>query len=373
MADARFEANLAWLLACFLLASLACSEHEAAREATVRPVKTFEVGATIGGFSREWPGRIEPTQNAEMSFNVAGDLVELPIEEGMAVERGQLLARLDAREFRARLDAEQAQYRFDKIEHERIAELVARDAAARADLDRQVRALGVSKAAVERAKKTLGDAKLIAPFSGTVAKQLVDNFQSVAAKQPVLILQDASRFEVVTHVSQRDYAAAKPGLTIAERNLRSEGRVHVVLDTHPHLRIPAQLKEMASVPDPITGTFEVTWSFDPPQDVMITPGMTATVLLGGLDIDAAVGVLVPIEAVVGSDEGGAHVWVLDRQTMAASRTLVEIAELRGDSVRVTAGLAGGELIATTGVHELREGLVVSRFEDIYGDVARARD
>lgn len=340
----------------------------------IRPVKTFQVGSTDANINREWPGRIEPTQNAEMSFAVAGDIVELPIEEGMQIERGQLLARLDARQARARLDAEQAELAFQQIEYERSATLVASGAVARAELDRRTRALTTSKAAVGEARKAIDDTKLLAPFTGTVAKVMVDNFQSVQAQQPVLVLQDASSLEVVTHVSQRDYAATAPGLTIAQRNKRAEGRVHVVLDTQPDTQIPARLKEIASIPDPITGTYEVTWSFEAPQGQTITPGMTAKVILSGIATQAAANacVFVPIEAVVGSDDGGAHVWTINPETMAVTQVAVQTGVPSGDSIEICAGLEGGEWLATTGVHVLRDGLVVSRFDAIYGDIQRAK-
>jgi multidrug efflux pump subunit AcrA (membrane-fusion protein) len=81
---------------------------------------------------------------------------------------------------------------------------------------------------------------------------------------------------------------------------------------------------------------------------------------------------VPIEAVVGSDGGGAHVWVIDPDSWVVSRVDVEIGELSGDSIQITSGLRGGERIATTGVHSLRDDMVVSSFEQLYGDVVRAR-
>ncbi|KIG17804.1 RND efflux system membrane fusion protein [Enhygromyxa salina] len=347
---------------------LACGEQELEPAPVIRPVKTFEVGSSETHFAREWPGRVEPTQNAEMSFAVAGDIIELPVAEGMAVEKGQLLARLDARAFRARLDRERAQLRYDQTEYERSAALLAREVVARDELDRRARALAMSKAAVADATKALDDTELVAPFAGTVAKQMVDNFQSVQAKQPVVVIHDESSLEIVTHVSQRDYAASEPGLTVAERSERAAGRVHVVLDTRPDLKIPARLKELATVPDPITGTYEVTWSFESPAELMIAPGMTAKVILDGLLPEATptARVFVPIQAIAGADEGGAYVWVIDPQTMAVHPVPVSTGDASGGSIEITSGLEGGERLATTGVNVLRDGVVVSRFEDLYG-------
>jgi RND family efflux transporter MFP subunit len=339
-----------------------------------RPVKTFEVGSNLVGISREWPGRVEPTQNAEMSFNIAGTITQLSVSEGMPVSKGQILAKLDARQLRARLDSERAQERFQEVEYQRSAILVEKGAVAPAELDRRVQGLAVAKAAVAEARKALDDATMKAPFAGTIAKVLVNNFQTVQAKEKVLVLQDASSLEIVTHVSQRDYAAARPGLTISERNERVAGRVHVVIETLPDLPIEAELKEIATVPDPITGTYEVTWSFTPPEATNITPGMTAKVVLDPEVIDAQAGapVFVPIEAVVGSDTGGAHVWVIDRETMIVTSVPVTTGGLSNGSIEILSGLVGGELLATTGVHVLRDGVVVTRFDDIYGDVQRAR-
>ena len=65
-------------------------------------------------------------------------------------------------------------------------------------------------------------------------------------------------------------------------------------------------------------------------------------------------------------------WKIDPKTMAVTAAPVQLGEVRGDRVQVVSGLAAGDMVATSGVHELSEGQVVRRFEDLYGSVERAR-
>ena len=71
----------------------------------------------------------------------------------------------------------------------------------------------------------------------------------------------------------------------------------------------------------------------------------------------------PAVASASDDQGAAYVWVVDPQSMAVSRTLVGLGVLTEDRVQIVSGLEGDEWIAVSGVHQLREGMVVRRLED----------
>ena len=91
------------LSAVFAVAFLAgCGEKQEEAEPVVRPVKTVVVGEAFMG-TRSFPGRIEASERVEMSFRVSGPLVELPIDRGQDVKKGQLLARIDPRDFETRI------------------------------------------------------------------------------------------------------------------------------------------------------------------------------------------------------------------------------------------------------------------------------
>ena len=204
------------------------------------------------------------------------------------------------------------------------------------------------------------DAVLKAPFSGVIAKTLVENFQNVRAKEPVLILQDASSLELVIAVPEADFAGMTPGLSLEERNARST--IEVTVSAHPGRRFPARLKEFSTTADPTTRTYEAVVAFGRPEDVTVSPGMTARVTI---NIPASVrdaGIIIPASAALADERGDAYVWKVDPATMRVSRGSVSLGGMTGDTVTVRGGLESGDWVALTGVHHLREGMEVSRLQ-----------
>jgi RND family efflux transporter MFP subunit len=347
-----------------LMFTAACGGEEQAEEAPVaRPVKMFTLGGGVGAGALEYPGVISTTQNAELAFEVPGRIVEFPVGEGQAVERGQVLARLDDRDFSAALDAATAAMKAAKADYERYRELYAADAVTQQELELKRRNYELSEARNRTAEKAVADTRLQAPFSGLVARTLVDDFENVQAKQPILILQDETGLEVVINVPERDFVLAAPGLTLEERTARAKPQVE--LSSLSGRRFPAAFSETATSADPVTRTYPVTFTFDPPSDVSVRSGMTAKVIVT-VPVDVAqdaVAFTIPSSAVVSDENSSPLVWLVDESSMTVSRSPVVLGELSGTDVEVVSGLASGDVIATSGVHNLRDGSLVRRLEN----------
>ena len=99
---------LAASLIC-VLAGTSCSRKAPPAAEVVRPVKTMVV--TLGGDSRTrtFPGRVEAAKQVELTFQVAGLIVDLPVREGQKVAKGDVIAQLRQDDFKARLAALQGQ------------------------------------------------------------------------------------------------------------------------------------------------------------------------------------------------------------------------------------------------------------------------
>ena len=69
-----------------------------------RPVATLVVSAA-GDSPISLPGAVEAAEKVNLSFRVGGPLIELNVEEGDKVKKGQLLARIDPRDFQLVVDA----------------------------------------------------------------------------------------------------------------------------------------------------------------------------------------------------------------------------------------------------------------------------
>lgn len=361
-ATGALTAVATWLgLASWGLVAIGCGEEPAPTAPTARPVKILTVGAGGAGITREFPGKLSAAQTAEVAFEVSGKILELPVEEGQQVEEGAVLARLDLRDFEARRDAAVAAEQAARAEADRTRALFEADVAPQQQLDVAERNYDVLKARADTARKALEDAVLRAPFAGEVARKLVDDFANVRAKDPILILQDNSHLEILINVAESDYVRMQPGLNNAERTARARPRV--IVSSLPDREFPARIKELATTADPTTRTYAVTLAFDNPPDVNLLPGMTAKVRVGGGEATGTEQIWIPVHAARTDESGEAFVWVVEPESMKVRRTPVTLGELSGGLVQVKAGLAGGEQIATSGVHYLREGMQVRRFEN----------
>ncbi len=354
---------IAGTIAAFLTAALACEEAPPPAPEVVQPVKILEISGAGSAGTLEFPGEIRAAQEVELAFENAGKLLELPVLDGQEVELGAVLARLDPRDFENIRDAENAKLLRAEADYSRVKALFKADVASQQELDIGRSQYEVARANADRAIKNLEDDSVItAPFAGTVARVFVQNFQNVRAKQTVVLLQDTSTLEVAVGIPESAIAGNRGQRGRSARDGRLQPIVSV--SSIPGRRFPAKVTEFSPTADPISRTYQAVVAFENPEDVTILPGMTASVqvtLLTG-EAGSSGDIQIPARAALADEEGRAYVWKVDPTSMQVSRSAVELGELSGDSVTVTTGLASGDWIAVSGVHQLREGMRVRRFK-----------
>ena len=344
-------------LTCILL--VACEREVAETPDVVRPVRMLTISTLTGGESLSYPGEILGVQNAELAFEVPGRIVDRPAEEGIEVTKGQVLARLDPADFQTNVDAARAAYTSAKTTFERFEEVYAKGAISRQDFDNQKREFEIAEANLATARKALADTELRAPFTGRIGRVFVDNFTNVQAKQAILLLQDLSELDIIVNVPEQDWQRARPGLTLAQQTERT--KPYVSLPTFPDRQFPARITEVAASADPVTRTFAARGRFDPPEDIVILPGMSATVTVNITTEDVTGlenAVQIPANAVVGGNDGGSYVWMVDGDSMTVSLSPVTAGQMSGSTITILEGLSTGDRIAVSGVQHLAEGMQV---------------
>lgn len=351
-----------YLIAAIALLSGCGNKEEVTKTVVTRPIKMIELEA--GGLRKtfEFPGVVQPVLQANMAFEVSGKIVDLRVKEGDEVEAGMILASLDPRDYKSSQDAAKARLEEAELAEDRYQQLIEKNAVSQDDLESAIRARLTALAQFEQASKAYQDTFLKAPFSGTVARVLVDDFETVVAKQEVILLQDTSTLEAVISIPETLWSVGVKRISNEERTERSKPVVR--LTSLPGSAYPARVSEIGMQADPATRTFPVTFSFVPPPDLNISPGMTATVILtapSNLDGDDP-GFVVPVESVAYDDQGKAYVWRIDASEMSAAAIPVEAGEMGSGSIEITGALNDGDLIAASGVQQLREGMLVKKWQ-----------
>ncbi len=279
--DGRWLRQCASSIALLVVVSsgTGCGEKPVEEKPVVQPVKMLTIAASDARAEREYPGTVSAAQRADMAFEVPGRIIEFPVDEGQKVAEGAVLARLDGRDYQARLDSAKAVLRKAQADYQRSQNLYREDpgAIALTTLDSDRRGVDVAEAQSREAEKALEDAVLRAPFAGVVGRKLVEDFANVQAKQPVLILQDTSHLEIVVSVPERDFVAGPPSRNLQQATQALQPRVQI--PSLPDHAFAARFKEVAATADPKTRTFAATLIFDNPDALTILPGMTAKVVV----------------------------------------------------------------------------------------------
>ena len=164
-------------------------------EPVARPVKSQIIDAPQGSGVRNFPGRIESANQADLAFRVGGTVSVLDAQEGAQINRGQMLARLDQTDYEITLKDRQATWDRASKDYERGKELVAEGAISRRDFDQVEANFKTSDAALEQAKQNLDYTFIRAPFTGQVAQRHVDAFEEVGPGQTIYSIIDPESLE----------------------------------------------------------------------------------------------------------------------------------------------------------------------------------
>ncbi|WP_445776759.1 efflux RND transporter periplasmic adaptor subunit [Shewanella sp.] len=345
------------MLSLTLLASLffaGCSQAEkTAVQEVIRPVKLFEVSESAANQIHKFPAKVTANSRAELSFRVSGQLVKLDLVEGEQVKQGFLLAQLDDRDAKNNLMTSEANYEFLSAEFTRNQAMFSRQLISQAEFDSSKAQLKTAKAALEAAKDQLSYTRLEAPFSGTIAKRMVDNHQIVQANQGILTLQNNHLLDISIQVPEA--IVAKYAQKVSH-SLKAKVRFSAMSDRE----FDAQFKEYSTQVTPGTQAYEVVFSLEQPQDVQLLPGMSAElVIVQSVNEQAEFTAIVPIAAIDKNDENGSvFVWKYDATTGEVNPAKVTIGRVSNDGVEVLTGLEMGDLIVSAGVSQLSAGLKV---------------
>lgn len=298
------------------------------------------------------PGTVQAARRSELAFRFSGLLVELPVVAGQRVAAGEVLARLDPRDFETRVLLEQARLNLARADFDRSSRLIRSRASpvSEADVDRRRSQFEIAEVRTAQARKNLADATLRAPFGGVVAARLVDNHTQIGAQQAILQLETPDKLEVVIDLPERVVSRVRSAPT--DRPLGE-----VQLAVFPERRFPVTVAEIATRADPTSQTFRVTLAMERPADVNVLPGMTATVYARP-DIVADESLRIPVAAILRSDAGQDSVWVVDPVSYRIEQRAVQLHEDGSGTAIVLDGLQPGERIVGAGVMQLRSGITV---------------
>ncbi len=320
----------------------------------------------------EYVGRIRALQFVEIRARVEGYLEKMLFEEGKHVNRNQPLFVINPALYKARVDKAAAQLKKDEAlelktgrDVKRLRPLYEQNAASQLDLDNAIAAyesakanVAMSKADLAQAQLELGYTTVRSPVSGYISERYADigTLVGPGAKSLLATVVASDTVLVDFNLTALDYLRSQQrNVTLGEQDTSRSWQPSVTVTLADNSVYPEKgLVDFAEPQvDPKTGTFGVRAALPNPGRKLLPGQFTKVKLL--LDVRENA-VVVPAKAIA-IEKGGAHVYVMRRDSTAEKR-LIETGPEFGNFVVVERGLGEGEMIVTEGYHKLNPGVLL---------------
>lgn len=331
----------------------------------IRPVKTFVVGQRPEIEIRNYPGKISADKQVTLAFQVNGPIIELPVKKGERVKRGDLLVRVDQRDYISALSSAKAKLNKTEKHLARIKKSVDSGAVSKTDLTNAEASYEMAMANYETHKKALEDTSIYAQFDGIIGDVLVDIYQNVQAKEPVLILQDITILEIEADVPESRVIISQPKNYEIEK---VSSRYAAIFDHLPNMEFEVNFKEVATKADPLTQTYLVVFTMQAPDYATILPGMTVTLReYRSLITDKTDQTfIIPASSFMINSDGDYQVWKILKNikddNYTARKFTIRVEDMKKDLVVVTYGLEKNDRIALAGINFLQDGQQVRLYK-----------
>jgi RND family efflux transporter MFP subunit len=341
-------------------------------------------------------GAVEANVTAQGAFQIAGRVARVYVEEGQAVAKGQVLAELDATDYRngydaaaaqadaaratdkkaqaglrpqeleqARIDFQRWQDEYNRMkflyDHKSLAandfekiEAAYKAAQQRYEMARQGTRVQDKEAAngqyraaaaqMHEAQKRLADCKLRAPIAGFVGMRRIDVGDTVGAGTPVIGVLDLNPVKVRVAIPEAEIGKVREG-----------ARATVTIPSLDGRQFEGKVEAVGVTADPASRTYTVKIAVQNPEHLLRAGMVSEARIYGSTMVNA---ITVPGDAIVRDARGVTHVYVYEptRQRVYARR--VDVGALLHNEVEIRNGLTGSEQIVVAGQQNVREGAPV---------------
>src|SRR4051812_27720687 len=320
----------------------------------IRPARVAEIKFRSHMHSLMLAGTVVPRIETTLGFPVAGKGISREGDVGAAIQRGQLIARIDPTDYRLAVDNARAALASANADHARAKADLDRYQALRGStafmpqtLDTRQSVSSTAQARVDQARSQLATAEnnlayteLHADAAGVITSVIAEVGQVLAQGQGMVKLARSEELEIAVGVPEHRL-----------KTVRDASHVSFELWSDTGHRYTAKLRELSPSADPMTRTYPARFTVvDGPDFIGI--GMTASLTLARPDPEKLAEV--PLTAIFQQGKEPA-VWVVDKATSVVALRPVTISRWRDETALIAAGVQDGEIVATAGVHKLEPG------------------
>ncbi len=284
------------------------------------------------------PGSIEPWTKLELLAKVAGSITEVTVTEGDNVKEGDILARIEANDYRIALNRAKAAYKLAKAEYERDKAVHAKGVIPTAELETRETTLQTAKADVENAELMLSRCTITAPMDGVIRRLDAKIGLLLSVADPIAEMLHIDRVKGVVGIPESDISAIRKlqavDLTFKALNNR-------VVRGKKHFLSPS--------PDTAARLYRLELELDN-RDGEILPGMFIRANVVKKSVDDAI--VIPFYSVISRND---EQYVFVEKDGAAQKRAVQVGIMENWMVQITEGLDAGDKLIIEGHRDIENG------------------
>lgn len=282
-------------------------------------------------------------QSIQLIAPTSDFISELNIREGKAVKRGEVIAKLQDVDERARVTELEGILAEQKRQLDRLKNLANTQATAQSLLDEQITRVNTTLAQLNSAKAQLAQMTITAPFAGYLGLRQVSEGAYVSSGTVITTLDDLSTLRVAFSVAEHYLADIKPGMPLTVTNA-----------AYGNISFAGKVSAIDTRLDPITRTVTVHGALVN-DDVRLRPGMLLNVKL---ELDNRIAMQISEKALVPQQQKQFVYRVNENNTV--SQIEVTIGQREPGWVEILSGLEEGDEVVVEGIQKLRSGITINR-------------
>ena len=290
------------------------------------------------GTEKHFSGIVKEGGEINLGFKTPGQIEHIYVNEGDFIRTGQLVARLDDKDYQLAVDALQVQFDQLNDEFKRISKLYGEKSISQNDYEKALSGLKQLQIQLQSNKNKLEYTQLTSPVDGYVQEVNFEPAEMVDAGTPVIKLLDMNGMEVTTDIPSEIYYKRDNFKSIkcqAGDGATYEMRLASIAPKADGNQLYRMRATFTSIPQGITA------------------GMNIETIITIADNDTVMAFTLPLQSIF-NDNGNDYVWTVDADTVV-HKTAVTLAGMdqRGNAI-VSAGLTGNETVVKAGVQYLQD-------------------
>ncbi|WP_297897431.1 efflux RND transporter periplasmic adaptor subunit [Shewanella sp.] len=299
-------------------------------------------------------GFVEPHQGVTIANELAGRVTSISFENGSRVEKGQMLAELDAKVERANLKSKMVQLPAAEADFKRLSKLYGQKSVSKQDLDNSESKYLALQADIESLKATIERREITAPFSGLVGIRNINLGEYLQPGTDIVRLEDISTMKIRFTIPQTQL----PRIAVGQK-------IHVYVDSYPEQPFEGEIAAIEPAVFYQSGLIQVQARI-PNDNAKLRSGMFArvSILLPELENQ-----FVLPQTAINFTLYGNSIYVIEpleeegKKVERVKQLNLTVLERNGNNALVSGDIKAGDRIVTSGQIRLSNNSKVTVVED----------